>query len=150
MFLDTSEFHPKLVGLTGKPEEIKKVARAYRVYYMKTAEEDSDYLVDHSIVMWVSSFPNVVIISIHKTLGLIIMKTRYALYSSTKLTKEHNVQCIFTNHWKELEYSSWFQWWIHSYLTILISFAGTWWVLKWNLLNFSERIMMSTHSRMAL
>ncbi|GAV73571.1 SCO1-SenC domain-containing protein [Cephalotus follicularis] len=46
------EFHPKLVGLTGNPDEIKKVARAYRVYYMKTAEEDSDYLVDHSIVMY--------------------------------------------------------------------------------------------------
>ncbi|KAK8714006.1 hypothetical protein V6N13_149208 [Hibiscus sabdariffa] len=46
------EFHPKLVGLTGSPEEIKKVARSYRVYYMKTAEEDSDYLVDHSIVMY--------------------------------------------------------------------------------------------------
>ncbi|KAM7271652.1 hypothetical protein ACFE04_030866 [Oxalis oulophora] len=49
------EFHPKLVGLTGTPEEIKKVARAYRVYYMKTAEEDSDYLVDHSIVMYLMS-----------------------------------------------------------------------------------------------
>ncbi|KAI4338923.1 hypothetical protein MLD38_023928 [Melastoma candidum] len=46
------EFHPKLIGLTGTPEEIKKVARAYRVYYMKTAEEDSDYLVDHSIIMY--------------------------------------------------------------------------------------------------
>ncbi|WCJ28050.1 hypothetical protein M5689_009759 [Euphorbia peplus] len=46
------EFHPKLVGLTGNPEEVKKAARAYRVYYMKTAEEDSDYLVDHSIVMY--------------------------------------------------------------------------------------------------
>ncbi|XP_048236128.1 protein SCO1 homolog 1, mitochondrial [Ricinus communis] len=46
------EFHPKLVGLTGNPEEIKKAARAYRVYYMKTTEEDSDYLVDHSIVMY--------------------------------------------------------------------------------------------------
>ncbi|XP_031396371.1 protein SCO1 homolog 1, mitochondrial [Punica granatum] len=46
------EFHPKLIGLTGTPDEIKKVARAYRVYYMKTAEEDSDYLVDHSIVMY--------------------------------------------------------------------------------------------------
>ncbi|KAL5550504.1 hypothetical protein UlMin_000680 [Ulmus minor] len=46
------EFHPKLIGLTGKPDEIRSVARAYRVYYMKTAEEDSDYLVDHSIVMY--------------------------------------------------------------------------------------------------
>ncbi|XP_057525313.1 protein SCO1 homolog 1, mitochondrial-like [Amaranthus tricolor] len=49
------EFHPKLIGLTGDPEEIRKVARAYRVYYMKTTEEGSDYLVDHSIVMYLMS-----------------------------------------------------------------------------------------------
>lgn len=48
-----AEFHPKLIGLTGSPDEIKKAARAYRVYYMKTEEEGSDYLVDHSIVMYV-------------------------------------------------------------------------------------------------
>ncbi|KAL4572374.1 hypothetical protein LXL04_019147 [Taraxacum kok-saghyz] len=46
------EFHPKLIGLTGDPEEVKKAARAYRVYYMKTEEEGSDYLVDHSIIMY--------------------------------------------------------------------------------------------------
>ncbi|KAL8534063.1 hypothetical protein ACS0TY_010182 [Phlomoides rotata] len=46
------EFHPKLIGITGSPDEIKKAARAYRVYYMKTEEEGSDYLVDHSIVMY--------------------------------------------------------------------------------------------------
>lgn len=51
--LNVVEFHPNLIGLTGNPEEIKKVARAYRVYYMKTEEEGSDYLVDHSIVMYV-------------------------------------------------------------------------------------------------
>ncbi|KAK2980024.1 hypothetical protein RJ640_020050 [Escallonia rubra] len=46
------EFHPQLIGLTGTPDEVKKAARAYRVYYMKTEEEGSDYLVDHSIVMY--------------------------------------------------------------------------------------------------
>lgn len=46
------EFHPKLIGLTGSLEEIKKTARAYRIYYMKTSEEDSDYLVDHSIITY--------------------------------------------------------------------------------------------------
>ncbi|KAM7526498.1 hypothetical protein LguiA_016400 [Lonicera macranthoides] len=46
------EFHPNLVGLTGNPDEIRKAARAYRVYYMKTEEEGSDYLVDHSIIMY--------------------------------------------------------------------------------------------------
>ncbi|RDY11230.1 Protein SCO1-like 1, mitochondrial, partial [Mucuna pruriens] len=49
------EFHPKLIGLTGSSDEIKNVARAYRVYYMKTEEEDSDYLVDHSIVIYLMS-----------------------------------------------------------------------------------------------
>ncbi|CAL5060164.1 unnamed protein product [Urochloa decumbens] len=46
------EFHPDLIGLTGTTDEIRQVARAYRVYYMKTEEEGSDYLVDHSIVMY--------------------------------------------------------------------------------------------------
>ena len=46
-----AEFHPNLVGLTGTPDPVRQAARAYRVYYMKTEEEGSDYLVDHSIVM---------------------------------------------------------------------------------------------------
>uniref|UniRef100_A0A6N2KLS0 MADS-box domain-containing protein n=1 Tax=Salix viminalis TaxID=40686 RepID=A0A6N2KLS0_SALVM len=46
------EFHPKLIGLTGSLEEIKRTARSYRIYYMKTSEEDSDYLVDHSIIIY--------------------------------------------------------------------------------------------------
>lgn len=47
-----------MIGLTASPEEIKKTARAYRVYYMKTEEEGSDYLVDHSIVMYVLLDPS--------------------------------------------------------------------------------------------
>ena len=47
------EFHPRLVGLTGSDDEIKKAAREYRVYYMKSEEEGSDYLVDHSIIMYI-------------------------------------------------------------------------------------------------
>ncbi|XP_047332036.1 protein SCO1 homolog 1, mitochondrial [Impatiens glandulifera] len=46
------EFHPKLIGLTGSADEVKKAAKAFRVYYMKTEEEGSDYLVDHSIIMY--------------------------------------------------------------------------------------------------
>lgn len=45
------EFHPRLVGLTGTPEQVKKVSRAYRVYYnegLKNSEKD--YLIDHSII----------------------------------------------------------------------------------------------------
>ncbi|KAI5057128.1 hypothetical protein GOP47_0027143 [Adiantum capillus-veneris] len=46
------EFHPRLIGLTGTLDNIRQVAREFRVYYMKTEEEGSDYLVDHSIIMY--------------------------------------------------------------------------------------------------
>ncbi|KAH9310184.1 hypothetical protein KI387_038095 [Taxus chinensis] len=46
------EFHPNLVGLTGSQSDIRRVAREFRVYYMKTEEEEEDYLVDHSIIMY--------------------------------------------------------------------------------------------------
>jgi protein SCO1/2 len=42
-------FHPQTVGLTGTPEQIAAVAKAYRVYYAKAQQsEGDDYLVDHS------------------------------------------------------------------------------------------------------
>lgn len=41
------------MGLTGSVEDIRHVAREYRVYYMKTEDEGNDYLVDHSIIMYV-------------------------------------------------------------------------------------------------
>ncbi len=42
-------FHPRLIGLTGTPEEIAAVAKSHGVYYMKEqAEGASDYLVNHS------------------------------------------------------------------------------------------------------
>jgi protein SCO1/2 len=47
------EFHPKLLGLTGSVAECKNAAKQYRVYYHKTGEaDDADYLVDHSIIMY--------------------------------------------------------------------------------------------------
>lgn len=50
-----SEFHKRLLGLTGSPNQIKKVTRMFRVYYnegIKTRSDDGeeDYLVDHSII----------------------------------------------------------------------------------------------------
>ena len=47
-----AEYHPRFVGLTGTVEDIRQVAREYRVYYMKTEDEGSDYLVDHSIITY--------------------------------------------------------------------------------------------------
>jgi protein SCO1 len=46
-----SNFHPRMVGLTGTPEQIAQVAKAYRVYYQKAAGATSeDYLMDHMLL----------------------------------------------------------------------------------------------------
>ena len=50
-----SYFHPQTVGLTGTEEQIKAVARAYRVYYRKhepTGDDPLDYLVDHTSIIY--------------------------------------------------------------------------------------------------
>merc|ERR1712137_435360 len=46
------EFHPKLIGLTGTPEQIKDVCRNYRIYSSKPPDAEEDYLVDHSVFMF--------------------------------------------------------------------------------------------------
>eukprot|EP00612_Vaucheria_litorea_P004989 CAMPEP_0171464420 /NCGR_PEP_ID=MMETSP0945-20130129/7749_1 /TAXON_ID=109269 /ORGANISM="Vaucheria litorea, Strain CCMP2940" /LENGTH=156 /DNA_ID=CAMNT_0011991511 /DNA_START=379 /DNA_END=849 /DNA_ORIENTATION=- len=50
----STDFHPNFEYLTGTKEQVAKAARAYRVYFSSNAdhEEDEDYLVDHSIVMY--------------------------------------------------------------------------------------------------
>ena len=45
-----AEFSARIVGLWGTMEEVKTVAKAFRVYFMKTNDSE-DYLVDHSIIM---------------------------------------------------------------------------------------------------
>jgi len=48
-------FHPRMIGLTGSAEEIAAVAKAYRVYYKKIDEPDSQagYTMDHSGLVYV-------------------------------------------------------------------------------------------------
>lgn len=47
-------FHPRLVGLTGSAEELAAVAKAYRVYYQKVADEKTpgSYSYDHSAIFY--------------------------------------------------------------------------------------------------
>jgi len=46
-------FHPRMVGLTGSPEQIEKAAKAYRVYYKKAESESaSEYLMDHTSIVY--------------------------------------------------------------------------------------------------
>ena len=48
-------FHPAIIGLTGDPIQIKKVAKAYGVYYAKAQEdgaEPDDYYMDHTALVF--------------------------------------------------------------------------------------------------
>ena len=48
-----SNFHPRMVGLTGTPEQIAQVAKAYRVFYQKASGATAgDYLMDHTLLIY--------------------------------------------------------------------------------------------------
>ena len=49
-----ANFHPRLVGLTGTPDEIASVAKAYRVYFSKVENNSGTdtYLMDHSAIIY--------------------------------------------------------------------------------------------------
>jgi cytochrome oxidase Cu insertion factor (SCO1/SenC/PrrC family) len=47
-------FGPRMIGLTGSPEQVAGMAKAYRVYYAKreNKERPADYQVDHSSILY--------------------------------------------------------------------------------------------------
>jgi cytochrome oxidase Cu insertion factor (SCO1/SenC/PrrC family) len=48
-----SAFHHSLIGLTGSPQEIRKVANAYKAFYVKVpAAQGGDYSIDHTGVIY--------------------------------------------------------------------------------------------------
>ena len=49
-----SAFGPRLIGLTGSPEQIAQVAKEYRVYYAehRTGPGANDYTMDHSSIIY--------------------------------------------------------------------------------------------------
>ena len=48
-----SAFHHSLIGLTGSPEQIRKVANSYKAFYAKVPDERSgNYSIDHTGVIY--------------------------------------------------------------------------------------------------
>ncbi|MFD2184506.1 SCO family protein [Rhodoplanes azumiensis] len=47
-----SSFEPGLRGVTGTPEAIAAVAKAFRVYYRKVPLEAGDYTMDHTAIVY--------------------------------------------------------------------------------------------------
>ena len=49
------DFHPSIDWVTGTVDQIAEIAKAFRVYFSKAnqhEEDEDDYLVDHSIVLY--------------------------------------------------------------------------------------------------
>lgn len=45
----SANLHPKMIGLTGSPEQIKAASQAYKTYYRRQNGDDPEfYLMDHS------------------------------------------------------------------------------------------------------
>lgn len=43
-----ANLHPRMIGLTGSPEQVKAASNAYKTYFKAQPAEDEFYLVDHS------------------------------------------------------------------------------------------------------
>lgn len=58
LLVSTVDFHHGFKMLTGTRAQVADISKAYRVYFNKADEnedDDDDYLVDHSIVMYLVS-----------------------------------------------------------------------------------------------
>ena len=47
-----ANFHDRMIGLTGTPDQVRAASQAYRTYYAKQESEDEFYLVDHSTMSY--------------------------------------------------------------------------------------------------
>ncbi len=53
-----SSFDPRITGLTGTPEQIAAVVKAYRAYSRKVPEKNGDYVMEHTAIVYVMDAQN--------------------------------------------------------------------------------------------
>ena len=45
-------FDPRIIGLSGSPQDVAAMEKAYRVYARKAPTKDGDYSMDHSLIVY--------------------------------------------------------------------------------------------------
>ena len=61
-FFIPSEFHPRILGLTGTTDQIHDVTKAYRVYYSAgPVDDDDEYLVSSCTTILFSTFTTILL-----------------------------------------------------------------------------------------
>lgn len=45
-------FHSRAIGMTGSEQQIREVAKLYRVYFAKAEQKEGPYLMDHSSIVY--------------------------------------------------------------------------------------------------
>jgi protein SCO1/2 len=53
-----ASFDPRIVGLTGSPEEVTAAVKAYRAYVRKVPTKDGDYTMEHTALVYVMNGQN--------------------------------------------------------------------------------------------
>ncbi|MBX9931636.1 MAG: SCO family protein [Methylobacterium sp.] len=53
-----ASFDPRIVGLTGTPEEVNAAVKAYRAYVRKVPTKGDDYTMDHTALVYIMDAKN--------------------------------------------------------------------------------------------
>ncbi|TCP40310.1 SCO family protein [Rhodovulum marinum] len=59
----TGYMHPRMLGLTGSPDQVQAASRAYRTFYRVQDPEDEYYLIDHSTFTYLA-FPGLGVVEV--------------------------------------------------------------------------------------
>jgi len=54
----TDNFHERMIGLTGSPDQIRAASQAYKTYYARQEGDDEYYLMDHTTMSYLV-FPEI-------------------------------------------------------------------------------------------